>query len=351
MRLALAIAVTLCSLIPASARAQDDTTVDVSRALDGAAWIGPGVSMGDLRGKSVVLLTYVTWCPKCNVWAPQLFADIKAAAADRPIVIIAVCTDAPTVPGPVYCAEKGMVGINILHAYDAQMDARLALDDAALFNSALIGPDGEVVWKGQAGTYFTNSDGSRDYAIARKVREFSNPGEFTIIIDEMPSDVQQLLWPMELGRLIPDRDLNRVKRKLSPESRTALDEAVDGFVARQLEIINELKEGEVPQQMAAYAKADLLAKTYPTTEEGRTARSIVSEFNRDSAFKKEIVARTAYEKLLENSADQSQARQAGQLTGFINRFEGTWAAEQAAALLANEDSERDSSGAEPVAAP
>jgi hypothetical protein len=39
------------------------------------------------------------------------------------------------------------------------------------------------------------------------------------------------------------------------------------------------------------------------------------------------------------------------LTGFINRFEGTWAAEQAAALLANEDSERDSSGAEPVAAP
>lgn len=348
MKLASALVMALVLFPATPGISQDSETADVSRALDGAAWIGPGVSMSDLRGKSVVILTYVTWCPKCNVWAPELFADIKAAAAERPIVIIAVCTDAPTIPGPVYCADKGMVGLNVLHAYDARMDERLGLDDSRLFNSALIGPEGEIVWKGQASSYFTNADGSTEYAVVRKIRELGHPGEFTIVSDDMPSDVQQLLWPMELGRLIPDRDLNRVKRKLSQESRMALDEAVQGFVARQLEIINELKEGEVPQQMAAYAKADLLSKTYPTTDEGRAARSIVAEFNRDSTFKKEIVARTAYEKLLENSANQSQARQAGQLNGFIKRFEGTWAAEQAAALLANEDSERDSSAADPV---
>ncbi len=350
MSLARVTALLVCLVSSQVLPAQDSPPADLSGALNGAAWIGPGVSLNDLRGKSVVLLTYVTWCPKCNVWAPELFAQIKAAAADRPVVIIAVCTDAPTVPGTVYCAEKGMVGLNVLHAYDANMDARLGLDDSRLFNAMLIGPDGQPVWSGGASNYF-NTDNGKDFVVARKVRELGNPGEFTIVSDDMPPDVQQLLWPMELGRLIPDRDLNRVKRKLSPESREALEEAVQTFVARQLEIIRELMEGGVPEQMAAYAKADLLAKTYPTTEEGREGRSIVSEFNRSSDFKREIVARTAYEKLLENAANQSQARQAGQLTGFVKRFEGTWAAEQAAALLAKEDGERDSSGADPVEAP
>lgn len=341
----------VCVIFTPLLPAQDSPPADLSGALNGAAWIGPGVSLGDLRGKSVVVLTYVTWCPKCNVWAPDMFAQIKDAAADRPVVIIAVCTDAPTVPGPVYCTEKGMIGLNVLHAYDANMDARLGLDDAQLFNAMLIGPDGQAVWSGGAGSFYNNTDGSKEYVISRKVRELSNPGEFTILADDMPPDVQQLLWPMELGRLIPDRDLNRVKRKLSPASRDALEEAVGTFVARQLEVIHDLMEGDIPEQMAAYSKADLLAKTYPTTEEGRAARGIVSEFNRDSAFKREVTARTAFEKLLENAANQTQARQAGQLTGFVNRFEGTWASEQAAALLAKEDSDRDSSGADPVAVP
>jgi hypothetical protein len=327
-------------------RAQDGAPPDL---LDGVAWIGPGASLGDLRGKTVVVLTYVTWCPKCNVWAPDLFRQVKAAAADKPMVVVAVCTDAPTIPGPKYVSDKGLVGPNILHAYDAGMDEKLRLDGKALFNGMIIGPDRQIVWKGGASSYYEQDGGAKEFVVALRLREVANPGAFTIVKDDMPDDVRGLLWPMEFGRVLPDRDLNRAKRKLSPQGRAALDEAVGAFVSRQLEIINELREGEAPQQMAAFAKADLLAKAYPTTDEGKAARQLVVQLNRDTQFKKEIAARNAYEQLLARTADQPQARQNAQLEGFIKRFEGTYYASQAVALLDKENSDRTSSAGDPMA--
>lgn len=328
--------------------AQEETPPQLDRVLDGVAWIGPGVSLPDLRGKTVVLLTYVTWCPKCSVWSPDLFAQVKAAAEDRPIVIVAICTDAPTIPGPVYVSERGLVGRNILHAYDARMDERLGMDGSRLFNAMIIGPEGDVLHEGQASSYYSQDDGSRDFVVARKLRELDNPGEFTIVTADMPEEVRTLLWPMEFGRVVSERDLNRAKRGMSAENRAALEEAVDSFVSGQLTVINELREGEAPQKMAAYAKADLLARSYPRSEAGREARSIVNELNRDSDFKREIAARLAYERLLESSGNESDARQRAQLTGFARRFEGTYFAQQALDLLGRDDSERDSSGADAV---
>jgi hypothetical protein len=101
--------------------------------------------------------------------------------------------------------------------------------------------------------------------------------------------------------------------------------------------------------MAAFAKADLLAKAYPTTEEGKAARQLVVQFNRDAQFKKEIASRNAYEQLLARSVDQPQARQNAQLESFVKRFKGTYYASQAAALLDKENSDRSSSAGDPMA--
>ena len=73
-----ALLVVIAALTP-SADAQEAAPPGLDSALDGVAWIGPGVSLPDLRGKTVVVLTYVTWCPKCNVWAPDLFRQLGSS--------------------------------------------------------------------------------------------------------------------------------------------------------------------------------------------------------------------------------------------------------------------------------
>lgn len=324
---------------------------NVGAALDSVAWIGPGVSLADLRDKTVVVLTYVTWCPKCNVWSPDLFAQIKDAAAEQPVVVVAVCTDAPSVPGPKYVSEKGLVGRNIVHAYDARMDAKLGLDDAALFNATVIGPDGNIVWQGAAGAHYPQDDGSKKYVVAEQVRKSAEQGSFTIVSPQMPDAVQSVLWPMEMGRIVADRDLARAKRALSAEGRAALENAVNTFVERQWTLIDELSAGEIPQQMAAYEKADLLAKAYGSSDQGRQARALVGQLNRDSGFKREIAARKAYEQILTRTANLPAAKRQTMLSGFAKRFAGTYFAEQAEAMVARDEVERTSTGAEPVVAP
>ena len=341
----------LCLIVAGSLQADDGAKPNVAAALDSVAWIGPGVSLADLRGKSVVVLTYVTWCPLCNEWSPEMFRQVREAAAGQPAVVVAVCTDAPTVPGPRYVSEHGLVGRNIVHAYDGRMDEKLGLKDSQLFNALVLGPDGSVVWQGASGRHYPQGDGSRKYAVAEKLREAAPGGKFTIVSPDMPADVQAVLWPMEMGRIVPDRDLTRAKRSLSAGSRAALDRAVESFVARQWSQIEDLSAGEIPQQMTAYAKADLLAKAYRTTEEGRQARSLVGQLNRDTQFKREIAARRTYEQILAKTANQSHARQRAVLEGFAKRFDGTYFAEQARALTAKDDAERKSVDAEAISVP
>ena len=146
---------------------------------------------------------------------PELFRQVKEAAAGQPAVIVAVCTDAPRVPGPRYVSQHGLVGRNVVHAYDARMDQKLGLTDSKLFNAMVVGPDGEIVWEGAAGRYNAQDDGSHHYVVAQKLREVAGNGRFTIVADDMPQDVRAVLWPMEMGRIVPDRDLARAKRGLS----------------------------------------------------------------------------------------------------------------------------------------
>ena len=64
-------------------------TADTARAalpsLDGVSWHGPSTTLDALAGKTVVVLTYVTWCPKCNEWSPNLFDQLRTAVEDKPV--------------------------------------------------------------------------------------------------------------------------------------------------------------------------------------------------------------------------------------------------------------------------
>ncbi len=66
---------------------------DTSNMLQGVRWAGPAVTLDGLKGKTVVVLDYATWCPICNKWSLDLCKQLKAAVTNRPVVVLAIDTD------------------------------------------------------------------------------------------------------------------------------------------------------------------------------------------------------------------------------------------------------------------
>ncbi len=81
-------------------------------------WAGPAVSIDALRGKTVLVLIYATWCPKCNEWSGELFTQLKKTVKDKPIIILAINTDYSPRGVKEYLTARGFFALNILHGYD-----------------------------------------------------------------------------------------------------------------------------------------------------------------------------------------------------------------------------------------
>src|SRR5262245_32640399 len=64
-------------------------------SLGPVTWAGQGTTFDSLKGKTVLVLTYVTWCPKCNAWSGEVVSGLNKAIADKPVVVLAISTDTP----------------------------------------------------------------------------------------------------------------------------------------------------------------------------------------------------------------------------------------------------------------
>lgn len=67
----------LAVLVGAAAFGQDAAIVDTPPSLAGVTWAGPAPAPSLLKGKTVVVLTYVTWCPTCNAWTGKVAAELE----------------------------------------------------------------------------------------------------------------------------------------------------------------------------------------------------------------------------------------------------------------------------------
>ena len=108
------------SLGAARSQAQDAAAKKIP-SLSGVTWEGAGTTLENLKGKTAVVLTYVTWCPICNKWAPDMLAQVQQAIKDKPVVVLAVSTDTPAAKAKDYMDAKGFTGPNILHGYDPKL--------------------------------------------------------------------------------------------------------------------------------------------------------------------------------------------------------------------------------------
>jgi hypothetical protein len=301
---------------------------DASNMLQGVRWTGPAVTLDGLRGKTVVVLDYATWCPICNKWSPDMCKQLKAAIADRPVVVLAINTDEKPSDGLKYLSDRGFFAPNILHGYDPSIIKRAGLPE--LWGYAIIGPSGKLLKKGHAGS-FREEGGDKKFTLPEELAHSNDVGEFIAIEPNMADAVKQSLWPLELG--ISTGPTSAAHKRLPTADQKQIDAAMSKYLGKELDKIRELAKGELDDQFSAYDRAVALAARFKSASQAKDARKVASTLDGDAKFKRELAAKRAYEKCAESSADAK--RKSTAMKTLAKRFAGTQYGEKAKTAAAD----------------
>jgi len=301
----------------------------LSAALAGVQWASRPVTFEQLEGKTVVLLVYASWCPKCNAWSGALFAQLREAIRGKPVVVLSIYADEDPRAALPYLKERGFFAPNILHGYDPAMPAKLGFQ-GNLYHYAMIGPGGKLVERGKAGSFFRRADGNQ-FSLPVKLAASGTLGEFKFITPEMSEEVQALFWPCELGG-VSERELEAGRRNLPAEQKKQVDAAVDRYLTGQIVRIRDLYKGTVPERVEALEIAERLSGMFRSTPQSKKAQEVVGYFQNDPELKLELAAKKLYDSILEGATENATRRRI-LLRTVTTRFKDTYYGQLAAAAL------------------
>ncbi len=267
-------------------------------SLSGVSWEGAGATFDDLKGKTVVVLTYVTWCPICNGWAPEMLSQVQEATKDKPVIVLAVSTDTPPAKAKEYMQNKGFTGPNILHGYEPKLAKSFGFDNE-FFNYAIVGPQGDLVASGNAGSAFQGADGKK-FVLPKEFEKIKDFGKFRFVDTSMSAGLQEMLWPMELGYIAEvQRSLKKAEKTLKPDDREKLKASMEQFLDDELKSAQELAEGDASQKIEALGKSSFLATNFKSNAQGKEAKKVLAELTKDKSLKKEISAKKMYDQSMQ----------------------------------------------------
>ena len=298
MRRAFAIFAAAALLISVSAGLARAAAGKSLPSLSGVSWEGASASLDDLKGKTVVVLTYVTWCPICNGWAPEMLSQVQAATKDKPVVILAISTDTPPAKAREYMEHKNFTGPNILHGYEPKLAKSFGFDNE-FFNYAIIGPDGSLAASGNAGSFFGGGD-AKSFVVAKEFDKLKDLGKFRFVDASMSPPLQEMLWPMELGYIAEvQRSLKKAEKSLKPADREKLKAAMEQFLDDELTSAQQLAGGNAAEKIEALDKASFLSANFKSAPQGKDAKKILAELTKDKGLKKEIGAKKLYDRSMQ----------------------------------------------------
>jgi peroxiredoxin len=110
-----------------------------------ATMAGDTVSLADLRGRTVLLNVWATWCHPCREELPVL-QRLHEANADRGLTVIGVSIDA-TGAGDAIVDFASRYGVTYPLWHDPDNTVSTTFQGIGVPLSLLIGPDGVVRWK------------------------------------------------------------------------------------------------------------------------------------------------------------------------------------------------------------
>jgi len=265
--------------------------VSLDQALAGVRWQGRVPSPASIGDKTPVVLIYATWCPKCNVWSPELFAQIHEMIRDEPVVLFAINAD-ETTRGVRYALERNLAGPNIFHGDDPSIVQRMGFQSELFMYS--IFQDGMQTGRDSAGSFYTLSNGTKEYAIVHDMKDDLG-GSFSILTPDMSPRLREVLWPAEIGAKLDERSLISLRKNMDESLADEFNSAISDFLNRQIETIKSSREASMPEQIRGYELAEMVATDFKSTPQGRACRKLVDQLDEDEAFQDELTAKKLYD--------------------------------------------------------
>ncbi|RCS43265.1 hypothetical protein DTL42_19100 [Bremerella cremea] len=293
--LSLLAATLLSTTLFAQTPAVERPLVTLDQALAGVRWQGRVPSQATIGDKTPIVLVYATWCPKCNVWTPELFAQLAESIKDQPVILFAVNAD-ETVRGVDYALQRKLVGPNIFHGDDPNIVARMGFQ-SELFNYSIF-QDGQQTNRKQAGGYYNLENGQKEFALSRQIKT-GLEGKFSFLTDKTSDALKQVLWPLELGSNLDERSLLAMRKKMDEPLANEFNSAISDFLDGQVKEIADSRKGTVPQQIKGYEMAEAIATNFKSTPQGRACRGLLDKLEEDKAFQEELTAKKLYDQAMQ----------------------------------------------------
>jgi hypothetical protein len=271
-----------------------------------------------MRGKSVLVLFFQSWCGICNKWSPGLFEQLgKAYGNDPRVVLIALKTDGGGLEDAYeYMKSRTdpdlwLVGVEENAAYYRQ-----ASGDDKLYTYMWVKPDGSVGRMEKAGTYASNSN-PKKFTLAndRSKKEFQKDSKPVVSLD---SPLDEALKPAvekaeiglylgalaEAGKLGSDASLKEDVAIL----KGRIAERLESSVKRYSESIKE--EGNEDRYLAFMALRKI-EEDFGSSAPGQAAKKVVSEHASASWVFDEEEAEKDYQSIMRRAerADDERSRE------------------------------------------
>jgi thiol-disulfide isomerase/thioredoxin len=264
--------------------------------------------LGDVRGKTVLVLFYQSWCPKCNAWSGPLFQQItEAHGKNRAVVLTAIKTDGgKTSDAMAYLKERGVDTSKWHVATDDDAAYYSAVTSPKLYRYALVGPGGRIAETAEAGRFY-NVGGKQVFTLARdNLVKKAGGGQALLPKDKAyPPGLALAVKAAEVGNLGLAYKLGR-----RAMGKPSLKESAHGFLTDMFGAVRErieacgarLESGEGDSAYDDYCLLRNIASEVGSTKTGKEAKALADKLRESPAVRKEAAAEKRYNEIWAKAA-------------------------------------------------
>lgn len=287
-----------------------------------------------MRGKSVLVLFFQSWCGICNKWSPDLFDQMgKAYGNDPKVVLIALKTDGGGLPEAYeYMKSRTDPALWLVGVEENASYYRQATGDDKLYTYMWVKPDGTVGRIEKAGSYMSQPGPKRFVLANEKSRkEFRKDSKPLMSADEpLDEALKPAIGKAELGLY-----LGALAEAGKLGSNAALKEDVETFkrkIAERLESsVERYAEAVADENNAdrylAYMALKRIGEDFGSSAPGQAARNALAGQSSSAWLDSEEKAAKEYASIMRRAerADDARSREriSKALAKLAEEFPGT----------------------------
>jgi peroxiredoxin len=234
---------------------------------------GRQVSLGDYRGKTLVINTWATWCPPCREETPDLISSAKRLAARNDVAFLGVDSTEAAPIVQAFVASKQLPYPQAIdgdktfaNAYDIRaFPTTYVIDGAGIVRARYVGNITPQILAGFVGDARAGRNGVLATAAQKKADAFLDPAKFTFTGDAAAvgatvkkalaaiDDAENVDGETDYLRIVAEENVLRdaAAAAFAPLAATPQDRALLARVQGDAAAARE----EWPAALAAYARA------------------------------------------------------------------------------------------------